>query len=243
MTDMTQLEGGAITEGNATPPEPAVPAADELLAMTVHEMRSPVAAILGYAETVRDRREDLAPEELDGALAAIARQATRLDRLLADLLLLASGDAGAPPVVTQRVALRDALLRALGDDPASLAVELDCPPGVEVRVDPGRLHQMVTNYVSNARLHGKPPCRVSVEAGDREVSISVHDGGDGVPEHHRSHLFRRFERAGTGGASGIGLGLAVVQALAAANGGRAYYDPGTGGSGHRFVLVLPAWGA
>lgn len=242
MTDITQLDGGAL-EGHGALRDVAPPAADELLAMTVHEMRSPVAAILGYAETVRDRRDDLDPEELEGAIDAIARQATRLDALLRDLLLLASGTTGSLPVAPQRVALQPALRRALGDDPASGAVQLDCPPDVEVMVDPVRLHQMVTNYVSNARLHGRPPWRVSVEHTEREVSISVHDGGDGVPEQHRPRLFRRFERAGVGGAPGIGLGLAVVQALAAANGGRAYYDPGTGGGSHRFVLVLPAWKA
>ncbi|MCU4183235.1 HAMP domain-containing histidine kinase [Acidiferrimicrobium sp. IK] len=212
--------------------------ADDLLALSAHELRGPVAAIVGFAETVRDRRGRLSEQQLDDALDTIVRQAHRLDGLLQDILLLAAGRAGLLQLRPVTLSLRDALLEVVADDgvdPASVTVV--CDPDVQVFVDPRRLHQMVTNYLTNARIHGSAPYTVEVSVGAGRVRVAVGDAGRGVAESHRSRLFERFERAGADpSVAGSGLGLAVVRTLAEASGGSASLDPGPP---HRFVLQLP----
>ena len=216
--------------------------ADDLLALGAHELRGPVAAIVGYAETVRDRRHLLSDQQLDEALDTIVRQAGRLEGLLQDILVLAAGNAGLlelhPRAVPLRQAVEDVLVDG-GIDPAT--VEVACDAAVAVVVDPRRLHQMLANYVANAALHGRPPLAVEVDVdrGAGAVRVAVRDGGDGVAPDRAGELFGRFQRAGAAASTpGSGLGLAVVRTLAQASGGAASYVQGPPGR-HAFVLVLP----
>jgi signal transduction histidine kinase len=222
---------------------PARPAADDdLLALSAHELRSPVAAIVGYAETIRTRSARLSQLELEEALDSIVRQAHRLDALLQDILLLAAGRAGMLPLQADAVPVLDALAEVLRDeavDPGSIAIS--CDPAAVVHVDRGRFHQMVANFVNNARLHGRPPFAIEVTVGGGFVEVAVLDGGPGVAKQHVASLFERFVRGGADpSASGSGLGLAVVRTLAEASGGSARYEPERHVGAHAFVLALPA---
>lgn len=218
-------------------------AAYELLALSAHELRAPVASIVGFAETIRDRRSHLSQQQFDDALDTIVRQAHRLDALLQDILLLAAGSAGLLHLRPGPVGLRDALLEVVNDeglDPTSILVA--CDPDIEVFVDRRRLHQMVGNYLTNARIHGQAPyaievtCQGGVGGG---ISVAVRDAGPGVSATDQHQLFDRFHRgAAAPSVPGTGLGLAVVRTLAHASGGSAAYRPGPPG-GHSFILQLP----
>ena len=209
---------------------------DQLLAIAAHELRNPVTAIKGFADTLVRGREHLTAEQQDAALDAIVRQAGRLDRLLGDLLLVAAGASGALTLTPHRVVLSPAIDAAAADAGfAAGEVGVECPIDLAVWVDPDRLAQMLGNHLTNARLHGRPPVTVHAAIVDGMVEITVGDGGDGVDIDLTPRLYGRFQRAGR---LGSGLGLAVVRTLAEASGGSADYRPGDGGT-HCFVLRLP----
>jgi signal transduction histidine kinase len=212
----------------------------DALVLTAHELRGPITSIVGFAETLRERRHLMTEAQLDDALDAICRQASRLEKLLADLALIAGSRDRVLRLHPEALVAKDALRAILADeglDDGQVAVE--CPPDVVVWVDPARLHQMVANYMTNARLHGRPPWSIEVTVRESRVDIAVRDGGAGVAEEYQGSLFGRFQRAPGTTAPGSGLGLAVVRSLATACGGRAFYRPGPPGA-HAFVLSLPA---
>jgi signal transduction histidine kinase len=112
----------------------------------------------------------------------------------------------------------------------------------QVTADQMRLEQMLSNLVGNALKYGRAPYVVRVEADpedDRLVRIVVIDSGEGVPEDFRDQLFREFSRPSGAVATGTGLGLYVVRALAEAQNGTVEYSSGPTG-GAVFTLTLPA---
>jgi signal transduction histidine kinase len=105
-----------------------------------------------------------------------------------------------------------------------------------VHADEIRLQQMLGNLLSNAMNYGEPPIRLVALTGNGSVEFRVVDSGPGVPDDFRPMLFLPFARAAGHSASGTGLGLSVVRALAEAHGGRAWYESGSGGSAFCFSL-------
>ncbi|MGK3944809.1 HAMP domain-containing sensor histidine kinase [Streptomyces caeruleatus] len=191
-----------------------------------HELRTPVASVRGHAELALLHPGPL-PPEITRALERIAAESTRMGAMVDDLLLLARLDAGRPlenaPVDLTRLVL-DALTdaRATG---SGHRWELDLPEDpVTVSGDEHRLHQVLANLLSNARLHTPAGTKVTVtlERAGTEALLKVHDDGPGIPEEIRPGVFERFTRADrstktkTGGA---GLGLSIVAAVVEAHGG------------------------
>jgi signal transduction histidine kinase len=109
------------------------------------------------------------------------------------------------------------------------------PGDLAAVADPLVLDRIVSNLLVNAVRYGEPPIVVSAEQTDRHLRITVEDGGGGVPEPLRPHLFDRFTRGQT--TAGSGLGLAIARAYARAHGGDLLYKPTQGGA--RFELVVP----
>jgi PAS domain S-box-containing protein len=212
---------------------------DHFVAVTSHEIRSPLTAIIGYASTLRRMGDRLDPERREQALVTIERQGRRLGQLVEDLLTLATADAGRLSILPQDVSLRPSVELAVEDlniDEVSIAV--DCPDGLTLRVDPMRLTQMLVNYLSNAVKYGAAPITVSCLAIGDDVEIRVCDSGAGIPDELSERLFERFARAEGATKLGTGLGLAIVRTLAEAHGGQAWYEPGKP-SGACFALRLP----
>ena len=206
------------------------------LAITAHELRTPITILAGTAEILRDDR--MLPEpERDRMLTSMVANAARLRRLLDDLLTAAWLDAQAMvldrrpvslgPVLQQSV---DAINRRLGSDAVSLAL-----PSAEVVVlaDDGRVGQIVDNLINNAVNHGRPPVQIMVTVDQVRAEIRVADSGAGVPAEVRDQLFDRYVTAAR---SGTGLGLYIVRELARAHQGDAWYE-------HRdrptFIVNLP----
>ena len=207
------------------------------IATTAHEIRNPVTVLVGIADTMRDRGDDLTDELRARLRASVVRQARLLDGMTADLLTAAQAHRGTLRVDLERVevkAVLDIVLEGLYDD-----VTLDVPEPVVVLADPLRLEQMVTNLLSNARKYGAQPVVVRARQVDARVLVEVSDGGAGVPEAFRPVLFDEFTRAGDGTARGTGLGLYVVRSLAEAQGGTVSHTPDPGG-GSIFRITLPA---
>jgi two-component system OmpR family sensor kinase len=190
----------------------------QFVADASHELRTPLATIAGYTELARRR-----PAATATALDKVESESARMTSLVEDLLLLARLDSGRP-LADDPVDLTKLLLEAVGDarvigpDHTWRLVLPDEP--VEVRGDEQRLHQVVTNLLTNARKHTPPGTTVTVTASTD--GFVVHDDGPGFPPGLLDHAFERFVRADEARTStgGAGLGLALVDAIVNAHGGR-----------------------
>jgi PAS domain S-box-containing protein len=213
------------------------------LAVTAHELRTPVGVLAGTAETLRAHWAALGDEDRDELLDGMAVSATRLRRLLTDLLTASRLQSSALELETDEVDVAElvdvavATVRRIHPD-AEIGIEGE--PGLRVHGDADRLAQAIDNLVGNALRHGRPPVLVeSRRVGDGALEIAVSDAGDGVPEEMRGRLFDPFATGRARG--GTGLGLYIVRQLARAHGGEASYRApadGVPGSG-QFVVSLP----
>ena len=191
----------------------------QFVADASHELRTPLATIAGYTELARRRPDDA---NVRTALDKVEEESARMTTLVEDMLLLARLDAGRPleqaPVDLTRLlveAVSDA--RVLGPD-HRWQLELPDTP-LEVVGDEQRLHQVITNLLTNARKHTPPGTTVTVSV--RPDGFDVRDDGPGFPDDFVDHAFERFARVDqarqrTGGA---GLGLALVEAIVRSHGG------------------------
>jgi two-component system OmpR family sensor kinase len=215
-----------------------------------HELRTPLSTIRGWAELYFQDDGMTDPDGVRTAMSRIADEATRMGRLVEDLLLLARLDRQRPlslsPVDVAAVArevVADA--QAIAPDRSITLMPIGSGEQTGVLGDAGRLGQLVRNLVGNALQHTPPSAavRVTVAIRDDQVCLSVADDGPGIPEPERSRVFERsYRAAGTrDGADGHGLGLAIVRAIAEAHHGtielRSDADQGS-----EFLLRLPAAG-
>jgi PAS domain S-box-containing protein len=212
----------------------------QFLAVTAHELRSPVTVVSGGAKMLAEHWNDLDETERTDLFSSIQSSAARLQRLLNDLLTAARLESQALRLsmdtvdVTAMLAAAVTSARTMRPD---AQIQLDCAPGLQVVGEQPKLAQAVDNLITNAIRHGAPPVRVACRAAGNTVEIAVSDAGPGVPLELRERLFERFA---TGpGRSGTGLGLFIVRELARAHSGDAWYAP-LGGRGGEFVLSLPA---
>jgi two-component system OmpR family sensor kinase len=227
----------------------------QFVADASHELRTPLAAIRGYAELTR-RVPEPVPADVAYALSRVESEATRMSGLVEDLLLLARLDSegGLPSLRAENVDLSRLLVDAVSDARAAgpdHRWELTLPPEpLIVRGDPGRLHQVVANLLSNARVHTPAgtavtaALRPAVVHGVEGVRLTVSDEGPGIPADLLPHVFERFRRGDTSRsrtAGSSGLGLAIVAAVVHAHGGRVGASSVPGRT--ELVVELPVRGA
>jgi signal transduction histidine kinase len=220
----------------------------EFLASVSHELRTPITAIRGYAEAIADGAARQG-EEMDDAVAVIRDEASRLERLVQDVIDLARLGAREfrlhPVEVDLAPTLRDAV-KAHAPRAADAGVDLgvDVRDGLVATTDPGRVRQILENLLENA-LRVTPDGGAVRVAGAPErsgVSLEVSDTGPGINPADLPHVFERSYLWGVSRGVrevGTGLGLAIVRELATALGGRLEVrsDPGRGTT---FRLILPA---
>jgi signal transduction histidine kinase len=209
------------------------------VAMVSHEIKAPLAAIIGAARTLQ--RSDLPPQHVASFLDMIEKQGERLARLVEDVLELRKAE-GSSDLVVRPVDLA-AVAREVCElsGAAGRPVELRSPPAVVVNADPGALEQILLNLVENAFVHGQPPVEVEVAAEGDTVRLSVLDQGTGVDPEDVAQVFAAFARGGRTSSRGSGLGLHLVKVLAEAQGGTVSVAERTGG-GADFTVRLPALG-
>lgn len=200
------------------------------LAVIVHEVRSPVAALSAIAETFVEAGQ-AAPDRFE--LARLALAACRdLERVVVDAV---TASVRREPVAPARLVRDVAATAALGGARIETAVE----PGLPlVSGDPVRLRQALGNLVTNALVHsGADEVVIGARSEGGAVALFVSDSGIGIPEAQHDRIFGAGERLDSG-RPGSGLGLAVVQAIAEAHGGRLEVRSAAG-EGATFTLFLP----
>ena len=207
-----------------------------------HELRTPLTAIRGHVAALLEGVVD-DPELERISLETVEAEATRLERLVDDILDLAKLDTHRFTVTSEEVDMGHLVDRAYETyrDEArrrSIEFEREVVDRPVVVSDGDRVLQVVGNLLTNA-FHATPDGgRVTLELARRDgsVHVAVEDSGPGIPDEMRERLFRPFV---SGGAGGTGLGLAIAKELAAALGGRLELRSQLG-RGSRFELVLPA---
>jgi two-component system OmpR family sensor kinase len=211
----------------------AVRSRQELFAAASHELRTPITIARGHVETLEAAaRND--PAALTETVAIVREELVRMGRLVEDLMALARAnteDFVHLKAVRLPEFFDDLRLRLGGLEMGHVSFEP--VPDIVIRADPDRLAQAVLNLVVNARLHNPPETRIEVglaEEGD-EVAVFVRDDGRGIHPSIRERAFEPFVRDPESNAEqSTGLGLAVVQVVAAAHGARVGLETGPAGT-------------
>jgi two-component system OmpR family sensor kinase len=206
-----------------------------------HELRTPLTSVLANLELLA---ESLRGEQGEAASSAL-RSSRRMRRLVADLLLLARTDA-ARVVAREPCDLAQIVVEAAGElGPVSGAHEitLDIHPA-KVMGARDELHRLTINLIENALRHTPPGTTIHVETlttADGNAQLVVEDNGPGIPPELAPTLFERFVRGAGDRGGSFGLGLAIVQAVAASHEGAVALEPSRlGPTGARFVVRMPA---
>ncbi len=199
----------------------------DFVAITSHELRTPITAIRGFVKTLLRNQDRLSAEQISNFMNIIDRQSARLARLVEDLLFVSRIEAGTVRLSIEEADL-DRFLReaveAVGPEArARIRVEVPQDSGT-VMIDPQRVDQIVRNLVENALKFSPPDAPVTVRAAvsDGTIEIAVHDEGIGITEEHLPRIFDRFHQGGnvlTREAEGAGLGLYITKRLVDAMGG------------------------
>jgi len=223
----------------------ATQARDDVLGIIAHDLRTPLNNILMQAVLLRPRGHE--PERRSRKPAdSIERAATRMNRLIQDLLDVARMEAGRLSVEAARVDTRQVLSDSIEAQhtlasSASLELRLDLPAELpEVWADRDRLLQVFENLIGNALKFTKPGGRIVVGGAPRdgEVWFWVSDTGSGISADDVPHLFDRFWQGRKAGRHGAGLGLPIVKGLVEAHGGRIWVES-TPGQGSTFFFSIP----
>jgi two-component system, OmpR family, sensor histidine kinase AdeS len=207
-------------------------------AKIAHELRTPVTILKGRLEGVADGVFEID----ERTLTSLLRQIDGLARVVEDLRVVSLADSDHLDLRLETVDLAEVIgdLRgavAPGLAAAGFETEWALKPTVVV-CDPTRIRQAAMALIENARRHATPGrlcIRTAPEGG--VVQVSVKDSGPGIAEDRAAQIFEPFKRHTTY-ASGSGLGLAVVRAVADAHGGRAFHDAESDG-GSRFTVEIP----
>jgi signal transduction histidine kinase len=219
----------------------------DFIAITSHELRTPITAIRGFVKTLLRNRERLTGEQIASFMTIIDRQSERLARLVEDLLFVSRIEAGAVRLQMEEVNfalfLKDVVdaLTPQGRSRVWLDVDREAPPVV---IDPHRTEQVLRNLIENALKFSPPDSQVFLTGtveGDR-IRVSVADQGVGIKEEEIPRIFERFHQAGavmTRETEGAGLGLYISKRLVEAmNGGISVRS--SAGEGTTFEVTLPA---
>jgi signal transduction histidine kinase len=221
----------------------------DLLNTASHELRTPIATIVGYAEFLEDGLGGELSPEGRVYVHEIQEGAGRLRRIVDDIIDFARVEAGTFHIVRQEADL-GALVRGEVASMMPLAqrgqLTLSCrlpDAPVRARIDPQRVGQVLLNLVGNALKFTKAGGRVDVELAVREAEavITVRDTGIGVQDEHLPRLFDKFyqvDPSSTREYGGAGLGLAVSKALVEAHGGKIGVASRPG-EGSEFYFTLP----
>jgi two-component system, OmpR family, sensor kinase len=209
-----------------------------------HELRTPLAILRGELELALRDADDVAG--FRAAVGSAVDETDRLVQLAEDLLVIARSDQGRLPVRRADVKaaeLLDSVARRYGSRAEQHGVRLavTATDGLVLRGDRLRLEQALGNLVDNALRHGGTDVTIdAVPVGD-EIELHVRDDGSGFPDGFEDHAFERFTRADAGRTSGgAGLGLAIVQAIAQAHGGRAAARNARAGGADVWIVLPPA---
>jgi two-component system, OmpR family, sensor histidine kinase KdpD len=217
---------------------------NSLLSALSHDLRTPLAALLGLSESMTLTQPPLSEQQADIA-RTLGEETRRLIALVNNLLDMARIQSGEvrlrlewhPLEEVVGSALR-AMRTALGARPVTVELAADLPL---VQMDAVLIERVFANLLENVSKYTPPDARVTIAARalDGELEVSVADNGPGIPAGKEEALFEKFARGEKETATpGVGLGLAICRAIVEAHKGRIHAEPGRA-KGARFIFTLP----
>ncbi|GIX25451.1 MAG: hypothetical protein KatS3mg122_2682 [Caldimonas sp.] len=247
-SDITRLKQAEQALRDKRAAELASQAKTEFLSRMSHEMRTPLNAMIGFAQLLAMSAGQPHAAQIRDYATHMLQAGRHLLALINDVLDLQRVEAGQLALSMGPVSLREAsaqtqeLLAPLARE-YRIDIENLIPMDTHVRADPQRLRQVLLNIVSNAIKYNRPGGRVTLQAGDaaeHRVSIEVTDTGAGLDAAQLERLFQPFERLGreTSGIEGTGLGLFIAKRLIEEMGGRIHVRSSVG-TGTTVSLELP----
>jgi signal transduction histidine kinase len=219
----------------------------DFVSLVSHELRSPMAAVIGAARTLQERWRTLSPEHREAFLALIADETNRLAILIGDVLHTSQIEAGTfsysfADVDLGRLVEDAVATAAIGQDEVRITASVSASLP-NIRGDRERLRQVLGNLIENAVKYSPAGAEVEVRAQpeDGTVRISVADSGPGIPHDQQRLIFEKFGRADIAGGSkpGTGLGLFIARSIAEAHGGTIDVRSSPN-AGSTFTFTLPA---
>src|SRR5262249_17603613 len=215
------------------------------LADASHELRTPMAALLGHVEVLR-RGASRNWADLERSLSAAYTAALRMSKLLQDMLEIARLDQPELGLCMDRIKVAELLAqasRSAANNTSQHFVRIDqVATPLFVMGDRDALERVIVNLLDNAARYsprGTPICVQVAASGDGWLELSVTDQGPGIPVQEHERIFERLHRGDNArGVQGTGLGLSISRALARRHGGDVIVRSAPG-SGSTFVLRLP----
>lgn len=218
----------------------------QFVAMVSHDLRTPLCGVQGFLELIADGDSGLSPEGKKSARLAQG-SIDRLIKLVNELLDLEKMESGTISLNLERATLEDIFSEAIQStqtfaDQAKVKLDATLSPQV-VRVDRGRMVQVLVNLLTNAVKFSPPEStvRLFAKSSERSVQICVEDKGRGIPESDVENIFERFhqvEQSDGSRSAGVGLGLAICKAIVEQHGGKLTVESRLG-SGSTFSVTLP----
>jgi two-component system, OmpR family, sensor histidine kinase KdpD len=220
-----------------------------LLSSVSHDLRTPLAVIKGAVTALLDGVSSLPQGRLMEYLTTISDEASRLNRLVRNLLDMTSLEAGALRVRNKQwQPLEEVIgvaLNRLDEQLEDRTVQVRIEPEASLApFDATLLEQVFINLVENAVKYTPPssPITISARKVDAGVEVVVADSGPGVPAGEEEAIFEKFHRAARSG-PGMGIGLTICRGIVVAHGGKIWYERcEAGGASFRFILPLDAVG-
>ena len=217
----------------------------DFVSLVSHELRSPMAAVIGAARTLQQRWRELQPDQREAFLALIGDETTRLAALIGDVLDTSRIDAGTfsyrfGPVDVGELVEETVSAASVGQDEVPIVAEV-APALPSIRGDAERLRQVFVNLVDNAVKYSRGGLEVAVRVAqnDGNLVVSVSDRGPGIAAQDQRVIFEKFGRVATGASKpGTGLGLFIARSITEAHGG-ALEVSSAPGRGTTFTVRLP----
>jgi signal transduction histidine kinase len=218
----------------------------DFVSMVSHELRAPMASVIGCAQTLNRRWRELTREQRESFLGLIESETSRLADLVGDVLDTSRIEAGTFPyefdvVDVEELVRETAAVVSLGQDEVRVTTRV--PPALPpVQGDRERLRQLLWNLLANAVKYTVTGDEIEVAAAreDGAVAVSVRDHGPGIPPDSQTLIFEKFGRVCQDGGSqpGAGLGLYIARSIAEAHGGTLDVESAAG-KGATFTVRIP----
>ncbi len=219
----------------------------DFVANVSHELKTPVTSIIGYVETIMSG-SDIAQKNIDKFMNIISRQASRLVKIIEDLLTLSRVDYEHAEIETENIPLSDLIGSSVSAcsynaELKDMKIHVSCDEDLELHANTVLAEQALTNLIDNAVKYSNNGTDINIRAeeSETEIFISVEDFGPGITQKDLKRIFERFyrvDKARSRELGGTGLGLAIVKHVLKTHSGRIEVDS-VPGEGSKFTIIFP----
>jgi len=209
-----------------------------------HELRTPIAAIIGATDNLQNNNEKLTPQNRNELIGEIAKASFRLNRQVDNLLNMSRLETGFIQPKKDWCDINELVyhvIERIEENTITQKITVNINPAIPLfKLDEGMLEQVLYNLLNNAILYTKPGSRIDVVATAHAdvLELVIEDNGKGFPEDEISHVFDKFYRLKNAAAGGTGLGLSIVKGFTEAQGGTVRLENRVSG-GARFIIEIP----